>query len=852
MLDALGYRMRVVEVVWRDLRYAVRTLSRSPIFTIVAIISLTLGIGANTAMFQLLNALVFRPVPVANPQELVEVNLPERDLEQMRDNHPRWPALTYPLFEGLRERQKAFSVMFAWADDRLNLAPRGEERLLPAVWVSGDYFPALGLTPALGRLFTAAEDRPGCGLPGVVVSHDYWQRALGGDPQAIGRRLTIEAASVEVIGVAPAGFLGLQVGQRFDVALLFCSLPAVRPGSQNLTSGVQWWVTAMGRLEPGWTIERAEAHLRTIAPALFAATLPPGYPPAGVNAYLGATLTAQSASTGRSSLRQRYVTPLTLLLAMTALVLLIACANLTNLMLARGALRRRELSLRLALGASRARLISQLLCESLVLALISVILASILAQTISRSIVWLLSTTRQPIVLEVTPDWRVLAFLATVTLATCLLLGLTPAIRASRGAPGDALQGGERTVAGDRDSLMFRRALVVTQVAISLVLVVGALLFARSFRNLLLEPLGFEPQNVLIVNTAHPLPAPPPERELEIRREVIAALRAIPGVQTVGETFILPLSGNNSTSTVWPEVGGGAQQQQQQQSAPRQVVSFNRVTRGFFDTVGMTLLAGREIRDTDTAESQPVAVVSETFARTIVPGGNPIGRRFWVEASSNSPERLYEIVGLVADAKYRNLRDEPRAVAFVAIDQRGGNGADGVYVVRTNLTVQAVTPAVRDALARVNPNLRYRLRTLDGEISNTLVRDRVMATLALLFGLIASLLAAVGLHGIVSYAVERRRREIAIRLALGASREAIKRSVLRESGLLVGIGLVIGVILSVSVMDAARALLFGLTPRDAGTIALAVAALALIALTASVIPARRAMRVDPMSTLKDN
>lgn len=842
MPNALGYRTRVLEVVWRDLRYAVRTLSRTPIFTAVAILSLTLGIGANTAMFQLLNALVFRPVPVANPQELVEINLPERDLEQMRDNHPRWPALTYPLFEALRERQKAFSTMFAWADDRLNLAPRGEERVLPAVWVSGDYFPALGLTPAMGRLFTAADDRPGCGLPGAVVSHDYWQRGLSGDPAVIGRRLTIEATSVEVIGVAPAGFLGLQVGQRFDVALLFCSLPAVRPGDTNLTSGVQWWVTGMGRLAPGWTIERAEAHLKAIAPALFEATLPAGYPAAGVQAYLGATLDAQPASTGRSSLRQRYVTPLTLLLAMTALVLLIACANLTNMMLARGALRRRELSLRLALGASRGRLISQLLCESLLLALVSVILASIVAQTVSGAIVWLLSTTRQPIVLEVTPDWRVLAFLATVTLATCLLLGLTPALRASRGAPGDALQGGERTVAGDRESLMFRRALVVAQVAVSLVLVVAALLFARSFRNLLVEPLGFQPGNVVIVNTAHPLPPPPTERELEVRREVIAALRAIPGVQTAGETFILPLSGNNSTSTVWPDQG----------PAPRQIVSFNRVTHGFFDTVGMTLLAGREINDTDTAESQPVAVVSETFARTIVPGGNPIGRRFWVEASSNSPERLYEIVGLVADAKYRNLRDAPRAVAFVAIDQRGGNGADGVYLVRTNLTVQAFTPAVRDALARVNPNLRYRLRTLDGEISNTLVRDRVMATLALLFGLIAALLAAVGLHGIVSYAVERRRREIAIRLALGASREAILRSVLRESGLLVGIGLAAGVMLSVSVMDAASALLFGLTPRDAGTIALAVAALALIALTASVIPARRAMRVDPMSTLKND
>ena len=400
-----GRGVRIVDVAWRDLRYATRTLARSPIFTLVAVVSLTLGIGANTAMFQLLNALVLRALPIANPQELVEVRLPERDLARSRANKPRYPAVSYPDWELIRDRQEAFSGMFAWADEWFNLAPTGEVRRVPGVWVSGDYFPVLGLTPAIGRLFTATDDRPGCGLPGVVVSHDFWQRELGGDPHAVGRTLNVNAARVEVIGVAPAGFHGLQVGQRFDVALPICSLPTMRPGTTLLTRDDQW-ITPMGRLEAGWSIERAEAHLRAISPSLFAASLPPDYPAESVASYLASTLIAEPAWAGRSSLREEYATPLTLLLAMTGFVLLIACANLTNLMLARGAVRQRELSLRLALGASRGRLISQLLCESLVLAGVSAIAGALTARVLSQLLVRLMSASRNPIVL---------------TLATCLL-----------------------------------------------------------------------------------------------------------------------------------------------------------------------------------------------------------------------------------------------------------------------------------------------------------------------------------------------------------------------------------------------------------------------------------------------
>jgi predicted permease len=835
--------VRPIDVAWRDLRYAVRTLARTPAFTVVAILSLTLGIGANTAMFQVLNGLLLRELPVAAPQELVEINLPEADLERGRGNFPRWPAMPYPLYEELRRRQEAFSTVFAWADEWFNLAPAGEVRRAPGLWVSGGYFPALGLTPALGRLFTPADDRPGCGFPGAVVSHDFWQRELRGDPNAIGRTLNVHSRPVDIIGVAPAGFFGLQVGHTFDVALPICSLVAFRPDSTQLTASTQWWITAVGRLKPGWTVERADAHMRAISPGLFRATLPPDYPPVSIPAYLGSTVTATPAATGRSYLREEYGTPLWLLLGMTGFVLLIACANLTTLMLARGAVRQRELSLRLALGATRGRLLSQLLAESVVIATASAVAGALVAFVLSQGLVQLITTARHPIVLTLTPDWRVIAFLALTGFGTCVILGLAPAVRAARGNPGDALKSGGRSVAGDAGSLRLRRALVVAQVAVSLVLVVAALLFARSFANLLGEELGFRSDRVLIVEASLPAPAPPPEAAAAMKRELIAGLRAMPGVESVAETFIVPLDGNNSSSVVWLEGASRAEGRQ---------VSFNRVSRGYFETLDTRLIAGRDIADTDTASTPFVAVVNETFARVMLPGANPIGRRFRVEGSPSMPERQYEIVGLVADAKYRRLRDPARPVIFVPLLQRGGNLAGGTYLLRTSTTLQGFTPAVRDALARVDPRLRFTVRGLEAHIRDSMLRERAMALLSSLLGGLAALLAAVGLHGVAAYGIERRRREIGIRLALGADRRRIVASVLRENGRLITAGLGVGTILALVVAAAARGLLFGIGPRDPATVTAAVAALGALAFLASAIPARRAARVDPISTLKDD
>jgi predicted permease len=834
-----GRGLFLLETLLRDLRQGARTLARSPGFTIVAMLLLTLGIGANTAMFQLLNALALRPLPVAHPEELVEIRLPDEDLDRARGGFARYPALTHPIWEHFRDRQEAFSHVFAWADDAFNLAPSGEVRLARGLWVSGDFFTALGVTPAAGRLLSPSDDRRGCGLPGAVVSYDFWQRELGGDRLLAGRTLTVNGHRVEVLGVAAEGFFGVKVGQTFDVAVPLCSIATMRPQVNVLDSGTTWWLTVMGRLKPGGTAERADAHTRAISPPIFSATLAPNYPAVSVDSYRAFQLTTRLAGGGISTLRETYTRPLRLLLAMTGAVLLMACANLTNLMLARGAVRRRELALRLALGASRGRLVSELLSESLIIAIGSAVAGAFLASTLSRMLMTLLGSSTNPIVLPLDTDWRVLAFTASTSVATCLILGLMPALRVSRRSPGEVIGSGSRGASPDHESVRLRRSLVVAQVALSLVLLVGALLFVRSFRNLLVEPLGFERNGVLIVDASLPPPLPGPEALAATKRDLMARLRALPTVSGVAETSQVPAGGSTTSNAVWLD---GVSRRQDQ-------AFFSWISPGYFATLEIPLVAGRDLLDGDTAAAPMVAVVNESFARTFTNGTNPVGRRFWVEATPSRPETLYEIVGLVRDTKYQQLREAPKPVAFLSLAQREPRPG-ALFLVRAS-SAEAVVPMARQALLAVNPNLRFVFRVLDSQIRDTLRRDRVMAMLSALFGLLAGVIAAIGLHGVVSYMVERRRREIGIRLALGATRSTIVAGVFRESGRLVAAGLAAGILASLVLTRSAATLLFELTPHDPATLAMAVGGLAVVAGLASYLPARRAAHVDPAVTLKD-
>jgi putative ABC transport system permease protein len=838
-----GRGISPLEILARDLRYAVRLLAKSPGFTLVAILSLTLGIGANTAMFQLLNALVLSPLPVAHPEQLAEVRLRDSDLEKARGNFSNGGRITNPLWERMRERQDAFSSLFAWGVDTFNLAPAGEVRRARGLYVSGEYFPTLGIVPALGRLFTPADDRRGCGLPGAVISHDFWQRELNGDPGVIGRTLTISTQRVDVIGVTPPGFFGVEVGKSFDIALPICSVSVFRPNPDPLSSGVHWWLSVMGRLAPGETLAHAEASMRAKSRDIFAASLPTNYPKVSIKSYLDSEFITLPRGTGVSDLREYYANPLLLLLAMTGLVLLIACANLANLMITRGAVRSRELALRLAIGASRGRLLSQLLSESLLIAVISAGLGLLLAGMMSQALVALLSTRVNPIVLGLAPDWRVFAFTAGTATLTCLLLGLAPALRATRGSPGDVLKGGSRGATRDHESLALRRTLLVAQVALSLVLVVAALLFVRSFRNVVNVALGFRQEGVLIVDASLPPPQRSREFSLGFKQRMQERLAALPGVEGVAETNIVPLSGQGTDNNIWMD---GTD------SGRSQSCYYSGVSPGYFRTLAIPLLAGRDVSEQDTPATPNIAVVNQTFARIFTGGANPVGKRFWVEATPTTPEMAYEIIGLVPDTKYTDLREDPHPTAFLPMAQATGTPrAGGTFLLRASVPLDGITPSVRRALLEVDSNLRFVVRVMSSEIRDTVVRERMMATLSLLFGGLAALLAAIGLHGIISYSVERRRREIGIRLALGASRGIIIRSVLRESGTWVTVGLGLGVLASLALTRTAQALLFGVQPGDPATIAAALTGLALVAFLASYLPALQAARVDPMTTLKD-
>jgi predicted permease len=831
---------RWLETFVQDLRYGARQLKRNPGFTAVAIITLALGIGANTAIFRLMNSVRLRMLPVMNPQELAEVKLTTQHgrLGSFFNWHP---IFTNALWEQIRDHQQAFSGVFAWAPETLNLAPRGEAHLVPGLWVSGDYFNVLGVQPFLGRVFTTLDDQRGCGSSGAVVSYSFWQRELGGVASAIGRRLTIDYHPVEVIGVTPPGFFGLEVGRSFDVALPICSQPVLGGEDNYLDVRYDWWLTVMGRLKPGWSLEKATAQLGAISPGIFEATLPPGYDADHARKYLAFKLAAYPAGTGISSLRQDYSDPLWLLLAITGLVLLIACANLANLLLARARAREREIAVRLALGASRGRLLRQLLSESLLLGIVGAGLGLFLAGTLARFLVSFLSTQGNRVFVDLSPDWRVFGFTAAVAILTCLLFGLAPALRATGIAPGAAMKAGGRGLTASRERFGLHRTLVVSQVALSLVLLVGALLFTRSLRNLLTLDAGFQRSGILITSmdlTQLNLPA---TRRQAFDRELLAQLRSTPGVDAAAEAAIVPTSGSSMNRMVWMDGLDSAQ---------AKTSWFNLVSGDFFKTMRTPLLAGRDFDSRDTFTSPKVAIVNEAFARQLAHGTNPVGKTFWQKGELGDRQISYVIVGLVKDTKYENIREPFAPVVYVPTSQDANPDQTPQILIRSSVPLADLTSRVKQTIAGVNPEISIDFQALQTMIRDGLVSERLMATLSGFFGFLATLLATIGLYGVMSYMVIRRTNEIGIRIALGGDCHSILRMILRDASMLLGIGLAAGTALALTAGRIARALLFGLQPHDPLTMGIAVVLLAAVALAAAYLPARRASRVDLMSALR--
>jgi putative ABC transport system permease protein len=831
-----------VETLWNDLRFGARLLRLNPVFAGAAILSLALGIGANTAIFQLLDAVRLRTLPVKNPQELVSVRIDQRQ-GMSGSASGRYPELTYAMWEQIRAQQQGFSSIFAFSPTEFNISPAGQVHEVQALWVSGEFFETLGVVPELGRLLTAAEDHPGCASSGVVISNSFWQHEYGGDRTVVGRTVSINRHPLPIIGVAPAGFYGVEMGRYFDIAAPLCVEPIV-DGVEDamLPRRDGWWLAAMGRLKPGWSVERASAQVKAISPGLFEAALPPEFNSEQAKRFLAYRLGAFPAGTGVSDLREDYESPLWLLLGLAALVLVIASANLANLLLARASAREKEMGMRMAIGASRWRLIRQLLAESLLLAGIGASLGALLARSLSQVLVASLSTPSNPLFVDLGTDWRVLGFTIALAVVTCVLFGLAPAIGATNVSPGVVLKESGRGTTDGRPRFSLRRILVVTQIALSLTLLVGALLFARSLGKLASVDAGFQRDGILVTDIDFTSLNLPMERRIFFAKELLDRVRAIPGVESAAISKIVPLSGNGEAHDILPGASG----------TPEGEISstaFNRVSPGFFATLRTPLIAGRDFDERDVAGAPLVAIVNETFARKFLKDKNPVGTLLRVRRMSRI-SGPYEIVGLVKDTKYEDLREPAQDILYTPVAQLDRADADAQILMRSNAPVSVLISSVKSVASAANPNMDVSFVVFRQMIEEGLLRDRLMARLAGFFGGLAVVLAVIGLYGVISYMVARRRNEIGIRMSLGADRGSILALVLGEAFWLLGIGLTVGIGLALGASRAATSMLFGLKPYDAATFVAATGILAGIAVAASYVPAWRAARVDPLEALR--
>ncbi len=830
-----------------DLRHACRMLLHTKGWTAVVLLSLALGIGANTALFTAVNGLLLQTVPVPDAESLVK-------LAAAGDNHMRRSSsdygysqpfegkgvratFSYAVYQQLRSANQTLTDLIASAPiGNFNVVVNGAAEIATSFGVSGNYFPTLRLPAAIGRLIEEADEQPAA-TPVAVLSHAYWTRRFGADPKAIGSTVRVNNVVVTIVGVTPAGFSGLQRlgGVAADVTVPIVLDPQLNLGdAKRLQTPTTWWVQIMGRLKPGATYQQVAGNLEgpfreaaRAGMASYMTGLTPEQAQLSDNRNRGDAvpqLVVRSGARGVYSLDTTTTRSATILSVVVVLLLLIVCANVANLLLSRAASRYKEISVRLSMGASRARLMRQLLTESLLLSGFGGALAIIVGYWSKKLL---------PFGQNAELDWRVMAFVAGVSILTGVVFGLAPAARATRVDLAGAMKENSRSVTGSRTLLS--KALLVTQVAVSLVLLIGAGLFVRTLQNLRSVDVGFNTSNILMFRVNPNLNRYEPERVAQLYRQLTTSLEALPGTRSVGLSRTALLSGSESTTSIFI-----------QGRAEGHAHYFMSVSPQLFKTLEIPILVGRDFNEHDVANPTASALINETAARKYFPNESPIGRRVG-QSLEESGQR--EIIGVIRDTKYNSVRDEAPPTIYTSLGDRAG-GAVWVMM-RTEGDPNAMIAAVRKTVQTIDPDVpTASMTTQTDELEGRFAQERLFATAYSLFGGLALLLACIGLFGLMSYSVSRRTNEIGIRMALGAERAGVVGMVLRESMVMVAAGVVLGVAGSIAAGRLIATVLFGLSPTDVWTVAGAVAVMVTVSLAAGYLPARRAARVDPMTALR--
>lgn len=833
-----------METIFHDLRYGLRVLRASPGFAAVAVLSLALGIGANTSIFSVVNAALLRPLPVTEPDRLVFVFNGSRTSP--------WGVSSYPDYLDYRDKNEVFSDLLTYSSITMSARSDDQTDLISGSIVSGNFFDALGVRAAIGRTFTPEEDKTPNTHPVAVISHGLWERRFGGDPKTIGQQLALNGHAFTIIGVTPAGFNGPDVLEDNEIYVPIMMQALVRPprggfsGDMNpdlLSRRGSRWMKMIGRLKPGVSFEQAQAAMTTIA-----AGLEQAYPEDNRERIAALFPVSKVDPQGYTQL----ISVAGLLLAVVGMVLLIACANVANLLLARASARRKEIAVRLAMGASRWRLVRQLLTESVLLSLAGGVVGLLLA-------LWtidLLKTATPAsgifsFTLDYRLDGRVLAFTFVLSLATGVIFGLAPALQASRSDLVPALKGEDSAAAQGRRSFSLRNLLVVAQVALSLVLLIGTGLFLRSLSNAQEIDPGFDADRILDAQLNINLLRYTKTQGREFYRQIVERVEALPGVESASLARIVPLSGSSRNLSFFIQGQDGPDNVSRSEGTGldaenQYIVNTNVVGLKYFQTMGIPMLNGRDFTAQDNEGAPLAAIISESVARRYFGGQDPLGQRVSFRGAQGP---WSEIIGVVRNSKYRTLGENPRPLVYVPLAQNHETGM--ALHVRTKVDPTSLAASMRREIQALDPNLPVtNLQPLSQVVAESLFAARMGATLLAIFGSLALLLAAIGLYGVMSYSVSRRTREIGIRIALGAGKGNVLRLVLKEGLTLVGGGVAAGLLIAAAATRLLTSFLYGVSPLDAMTFAAIPLVLGLVALLASYLPARRAAKVDPMIALR--